>query len=104
MLTTEAVQHLKHSCTPKEFEQYANGNKTFDIKLNDGVFSLQEGDFITFEERDPNTGKLTGRTETKRVGTVLDTTTITNLDNKEVAERGISIFSLQQEDFQRLGR
>jgi len=96
MLTTEAPQHLRHACDPEEFEQYVDGTKTFDLKLNDGVFTLQEGDMITFEERDAETGELTGKKEIKRVGVILDTTNITNVSNEEIAKKGLSIFSLVQ--------
>jgi hypothetical protein len=97
MLSTEPPQHLRHSCSPEEFKQYLEGTKTFDVKLNDGVFNLQEDDIITFEERDPETGELTGRKETKRVGAVLSTVDIANVTNDEVAQKGLSIFSLVQQ-------
>jgi len=102
MLTREPVQHLKHACDPEEFEQYKNGTKTFDLKLNDGVFSLREGDLITFEEADPKTGELTGRKELKRVGTVVNTATLANVASEEVAEKGLSVFSLVDENHQTL--
>lgn len=97
-MASDPVQHLKHSCTPEEFRQYRTGVKTFDLKLNDGVFSLQEGDVLTFEERDPETGELTGEKETKRVGIVLNTKSIENISPEDLVQKGLSIFSLVAED------
>jgi len=102
MLSTEAPQHLKHSCNQEEFRAYVDGVKTFDLKLNAGDFNLEAGDLITFVECDTATGVPTGETLTKKISYVLNTKNITNITDEDLTQKGITVFSLVAEEYKTL--
>jgi len=51
---------------PEYFQQIVDGNKTFELRLND--FDISEGDTLILNEWDPVTKDFTGRTLEKQVG------------------------------------
>jgi hypothetical protein len=101
MLLNDAPQHLKHYCDEAEFTAYKDGIKAFGIKLNDGEFDLEEGDLVTIIARNAE-GELTGNSITRRISYVLNTKKITNLDSKDLSDKGITIFSFVHEDYRQL--
>ena len=53
-----------------DFQAILEGTKTFELRRNDRNF--KEGDFLVLEEYEPTTDKLTSRSQTFQIGTVLE--------------------------------
>ncbi len=84
---------IKKKTWPEQFEAMMNGSKTFDVRIAD--FEINLGDSILFEEFDPKTQEYTGRSLEKRVGYILKTKEMKFWDEKDVAENGFQIMSLE---------
>ncbi len=81
---------------PEYFEKILNGDKTFELRLND--FEIEEGDMLILKEWDPKTKKYTGREMKKTVGFVgkwkIDDLSVF-WSKKEIEEKGIQVISLK---------
>lgn len=53
---------------PEYFEKVLNGDKTFELRLND--FEINQGDILILKEWSPETKDYTGREVEKKVGYV----------------------------------
>jgi hypothetical protein len=84
---------IKKKTWPEQFEAMMNGSKTFDVRIAD--FEINLGDPILFEEFDPKTQEYTGRSLEKRVGYILKTKEMKFWDEKDIAENGFQIMSLE---------
>ncbi len=84
---------IKKKTWPEQFEAMMNGSKTFDVRIAD--FEVNLGDSILFEEFDPKTQEYSGRSLEKRVGYVLKTKDMKFWNEKDIAENGFQIMSLE---------
>ncbi|MFH0955190.1 MAG: DUF3850 domain-containing protein [Candidatus Micrarchaeota archaeon] len=78
---------------PQYFEAVKKGHKKFDVRLDD--FDCKAGDFLVLKEWDPKTEKFTGRELKKRVSFVFKTRDARFWSQKELAEKGLQVFSLE---------
>jgi len=90
------MQKIEKKCWTGWFEQILNGDKTYDLRLND--FETEAGDLIIFKEWDPKTKEYTGREVEKKVGYVgkwkIEELT-TFWPKEEIEEKGLQIISLK---------
>ncbi len=84
---------IKKKTWPEQYEAMDNGSKTFDCRLDD--FECNVGDSILFEEWDPIKSEYTGRSLEKRVTYILKTKEVKFFTDKDIAENGLQIFSLE---------
>jgi hypothetical protein len=81
---------------PNYFDAVLEGNKTFELRLND--FDVQEGDILVLKEWNPITKTFTGRELTRTVGYVgkWKTEDLTQFWSREDVDRyGIQVISLK---------
>lgn len=89
------MSKIEKKVWPKYFEEIIQGNKTFELRLND--FEIEKGDILFLREWDPETKEYTGRELEKKVGYVgkwkIDD--LTKFWPKEdIEDKGIQVISL----------
>ena len=80
---------------PEYFEEVLNGNKTFELRLND--FDINKGDILVLKEWSPEKKEYTGREVEKEVGFV-GKWRIQDLkfwSQEEIEEKGIQVISIK---------
>ncbi len=78
----------------KYFEKVQSGEKTFELRLAD--WDCEPGDALVLNEVDEN-GNLTGRSITKRVGSVVKTKDLEFWRQQEIEKYGYQVISLLEE-------
>jgi len=89
------MKKIEKKTWPEFFQKIINGDKTYDLRLND--FEVEEGDIIVFQEWNPDTKNYTGREIEKKVGFVgkWKVNDLTKWWSKEeIEERGLQVISL----------
>jgi len=62
------MNKIEKKVLPEYFQEIVDGNKTFELRLND--FEINKGDTLFLKEWDPETKDYTGRELEKEVGYV----------------------------------
>jgi hypothetical protein len=87
--------NIEKKIYPEYFQQVLDGNKTYELRLND--FDIAQGDTLVLREWDPNTKTYTGREVTKEVGYVgkWKIEDLTFWSQEEIREKGLQVISLK---------
>jgi len=85
---------IEKKCWPKEFKQVMDGEKTFDMRLDD--FECRRGDILVLKEWDPETEEYTGREIEKRISYVLHSKEAKFWKEKEKQEKGFVVMALRE--------
>ena len=89
------MSEIHKKILPEYFEQVANGNKTFELRLAD--WECEAGDILILDEIHSDTKEPTGRFIKKRVGYVLKTKDVTLFSPEDVEKHGYQVISLLDE-------
>lgn len=89
------METINKKIWPEYFQQVLDGNKTFELRLND--FSIKKGDTLILKEWNPETETYTGRELKRKIGYVgkwkIDD--LTKFWPKEdIDENGLQVISL----------
>lgn len=82
---------IKKKTWPEFFQKVIDGDKTFEIRLND--FKCRPGDTLILEEWDPKTKQYTGRTLKKKVAFVIKTKNIKFWPKKDIEKYGLQVIA-----------
>ncbi len=91
----KTMQTIKKKIWPKYFQKILNGQKKFELRLND--FEINEGDILLLEEWDPETKNYTGRKIEKKTSYILKfkPNELPFWTKEEIETRGLQIISLE---------
>lgn len=83
---------IKKKCYTPFFDMILSGRKNIELRLND--FEVEDGDILVLLDRDPTTGKLTGRTMEKKVISHYKVNPFGWYDPEEMKGKGFVIMEL----------
>jgi len=90
------MNKIEKKVWPEYFQQIVEGNKTFELRLND--FEINTGDILVLKEWNPETKEYTGRELEKEVGYVgkwkIDDLT-KFWPREDIDSKGIQVISLK---------
>lgn len=89
------MKKIEKKTWPDLFQKILDGEKTFDLRLND--FVIDKGDVLVLKEYNPKSGEYTGREIEKKIGFVgkwkIDDLSIF-WPKEDIDEKGIQVISL----------
>ena len=83
---------IKKKAWPEMFEAVLNGEKKFDLRLDDE--EMNKGDTLVLEEYDPEKKEYTGRKIEKKIGFVMKTKEIKFWSQEDSDKYGYVVVSL----------
>ncbi len=87
------MRRIEKKTWPEMFEEVLNGNKNFDLRLND--FEVSEGDVLVLKEWDPEKKSYTGREVAKKISFLLKTEDLKFWNKEEINKKGFIVMSLK---------
>ena len=85
---------IEKKAWPELFNKVANGEKTFDLRLDD--FKCKIGDIFVLREWDPKIKKYSGRVLEKKVTFVLKSKDVLKFwSEEEIAEHGFQVIAFK---------
>ncbi len=88
------MQKIEKKAWPELFGKVLNGEKNFDVRLND--FKCKPGDILILREWNPKTKKYTGRSLKKKITFILKTKDIEKFWNKkEIKKYGFQVIGFK---------